>query len=172
MTIEKTIAATAELTGASLTAQSIAVMVADLAEYPAGDVTEALTRCRRECRRGLTLADILDRMPNQPPGPDEAWEIALRAEPWLGKYHSVVAPMAIIDAFPRKLAAANDWIGARLAFRAAYPEARRRHGRHVYLRIGTGETRTRHAIICDAVNAGIISETANVPLLETPREEN
>ena len=171
MSIERTIAATAELTGASLTAQAIAVMVADLAEYPAGDVTEALTRCRRECRRGLTLADIIDRMPSQPPGPDEAWELALRAEPWLPRGETLVIPRAIKEAFPFKLVAANDMYGARLAFRAAYPEAKRKHGRQVYLRIGEGETLTRAQVLTHAVERGIIPHTDVPLLLEAPREE-
>ena len=165
MSIERTIAATAELTGASLTAQAIAVMVADLtADFPSEWIEEALIRCRRECRHGLTLADILDRMPHQPPGPDEAWELALRAEPWLPRGETLVIPLCIMEAFPFKLVKANDMYGARLAFRAAYPQARRSRGSQVYFRVGADERRTKQQILSDAAEQGIIPH-ANIPLL-------
>ena len=165
MTIEKMIAMTAELTGTELSARAIAMMVSDLSEYAAEDVTVALKRCRRECRYKLTLADIIERLPNQPLIGAAAWEIALRAELWLDRYKTIIVPLAIWVAFPHRLVALNDMYGARIAFCAAYPEALRLHGREVHLRIGLHETRNRQQIMQDAFMAGILP-SANLKQLE------
>ena len=63
MQVEHMIAAVAEITGTELSPQAIAMMAGDLAEHPSADVMEALTRCRRELKGRLTLAEILERLP-------------------------------------------------------------------------------------------------------------
>lgn len=67
------LAVTAELTGTQLSTGAISVMVGDLSAYPEPQVMGALTRCRRELRGRLTVAEILARLDDGRPGAEEAW---------------------------------------------------------------------------------------------------
>lgn len=67
------VAVTAELTGTQLSEAAARVFCADLARYPLTQVLPALDRCRRECRGRLTLADVMQRLDDGRPGPEEAW---------------------------------------------------------------------------------------------------
>lgn len=78
--IARALAVTAELTGAELSEAAMDVMVHDLAGYPEPQVMGALTRCRRECRTRLTLADVITRLDDGRPGPEEAWAMVPRDE--------------------------------------------------------------------------------------------
>ncbi|MGB0972284.1 MAG: hypothetical protein ACPGVG_15190 [Mycobacterium sp.] len=78
--IARALAVTAELTGAELSEAAMDVMVLDLAAYPEPQVMGALTRCRRECRSRLTLADVISRLDDGRPGPEEAWAMVPRDE--------------------------------------------------------------------------------------------
>lgn len=78
--IARALAVTAELTGSEISEGALDVMVMDLAAYPEQQVMAALTRCRRECRHRLTLADIIQRLDDGRPGPEEAWAMVPRDE--------------------------------------------------------------------------------------------
>ena len=67
------IAVTAELCGTQLSESAARVFISDLAKYPHEQVLAALVRCRRECRGRLTLADVIQRVDDGRPGPEEAW---------------------------------------------------------------------------------------------------
>lgn len=67
------LAVTAELTSTQLSAGAARVLANDLAGYPEHQVLGALDRCRKELRGRLTLADILSRLDDGRPGPEEAW---------------------------------------------------------------------------------------------------
>jgi hypothetical protein len=64
-----------EITGTRLSEPSVRAMANDLARYPHQQVMGALTRCRREVRNRLTLADVIERLDDGRPGPQEAWSI-------------------------------------------------------------------------------------------------
>lgn len=67
------LAVTAELTGTQLSQAAAKVMAADLAPYPEHQVIVALGRCRKELKGRLTIADVVQRLDDGRPGPEEAW---------------------------------------------------------------------------------------------------
>lgn len=76
----KAVAVTAELTGTQLSPAAARVMVEDLALYPEGQVLSALNRCRRELKGRLTIAEVMTRLEDGRPGPEEAWAMIPRDE--------------------------------------------------------------------------------------------
>lgn len=87
------------VSGTTLSEAALALMVEDLAEHPAADVMRALAKCRRELHGRLGLAAILERLPNQPYGPEAAWAKAVAAR-LCDENVSVVIERAIFAAFP------------------------------------------------------------------------
>lgn len=67
------VAVTAELCGLTLSEAAAGVFVGDLAVYDEAQVIAALRRCRREVRGRLTVHDVVSRIDDGRPGPDEAW---------------------------------------------------------------------------------------------------
>lgn len=74
------IAVTAELTGTELSPAAAKVMATDLAAFPEPQVIGALTRCRRELKGRMTVADVLTRLEDGRPGPEEAWSMIPKSE--------------------------------------------------------------------------------------------
>lgn len=109
------------ITGNEISPIALDVMVEDLIPYGVEAVKVALTRCRRECRGRMALADILERLTaaDGRPDADEAWMTALQAEDesatvvWTGE-------TAQAFAIARPALEIRDKIGARMAFKAAY----------------------------------------------------
>ena len=71
--VARAVAVTAELTGSNLSEAALGVLVSHLVRYHEPAALRALERCRLELRRPLTLADVLDRIDDGHPGPEEAW---------------------------------------------------------------------------------------------------
>lgn len=69
----KAILVTSELCGRTFGEAAAAVFVSDLAAYPEAQVMAALVRCRKEVRGMLTMADVVNRLDDGRPSPDEAW---------------------------------------------------------------------------------------------------
>lgn len=76
----KAIAVTAELTGTQLTAAAARVLADDLSLYPEDQVMGALSRCRKELKGRLVVAEIIARLADGRPGPEEAWSMIPRDE--------------------------------------------------------------------------------------------
>lgn len=74
------IAVTAELCGTTLSAPAQRQLAADLARYPEDQVFGALAKCRRELKYRLTIAEIISRIDDGRPGPDEAWAMLPKGE--------------------------------------------------------------------------------------------
>lgn len=120
------VAVTAELTGTELSVPAARVLCEDLSRYPEQQVLGALLRCRRELRSRLTLADVIARLDDGRPGPDEAWAAIPRDEdetvvmtdeiatalgvcrPLLDAGDSIAARMAFLEAYRREIASARD----------------------------------------------------------------
>ncbi len=111
------IAVTAELCGRSFSPEAAAVFVDDLSGFDEQALLGALRRCRREVRGLLTVQDVVSRIDDGRPGPDEAWAQIPRDEA-----ASVVWTDEMAEAFgaASPLLAVGDKVGARLAFREAY----------------------------------------------------
>ena len=113
----KAIAVTAELTGTQFSEIAAEVMANDLAQYPEHQVMKALTRCRRELKGRLTIADVVTRLDDGRPGVEEAWSMIPRSESativWtdeMAEAYGIVAPMLN----------AGEEIPARMAFKEKY----------------------------------------------------
>lgn len=108
---------TCELVGQTMTDAAIEGIVAELSRYPEASVMESLLRCRRELRR-LTLADILDRLPGQHPGTEEAWALVSRC--LSNEQISIVWTDEMREAYGVASALASDPVAARMAFKECY----------------------------------------------------
>lgn len=155
-TLIKLVAVTAELLGTELSEPGLEMMLADLSAYAEPDVGQALTRCRRECRHRLTLADIVARLPHQPPGPEEAWARAVAARLW-EEQTTVVLARAIVEAFPHALW--PDRVAARMAFLEVYPGKLREYGTETWVSLGWDRP-GRETAVQEAVQQGRLSLAA------------
>lgn len=111
------LAATAELCGTKLSEAAAELMLSDLSDYDEQAVMVALSKCRRELKGRLTLAEIVSRIDDGRPGAEEAWAVLPFDEAT-----SVVWTKEMSDAFwiAQRLIDAGDKIAARMAFKEAY----------------------------------------------------
>lgn len=157
--ILKAVAVTAELTGTEITEMAAKVFAMDLAEYPKAAVMTALTRCRRELKGRLTLADVLNRVAEMDgrPSADESWAMMPMDEAatvvWTDEMAAawgVALPM--VD---------TDKVAARMAFKAAYQKGvdeARQTLRPVKWRASLGHDKAgREPVIRQAVQQGRLS---------------
>ena len=111
------IAVTAELTQTDLSKPAARVMADDLSAYPEPMVLAALTRCRREVKGRLTIADVVSRLDDGRPGPEEAWAMLPRDEAatvvWTDE-------MAEAMGVAQPLLNQGEFVPARMAFKEAY----------------------------------------------------
>ena len=100
------------------------------------------------------------------PDPDEAWAKAIAACIF-DQSRTVVIETAIFTAFPFALWP-DDKIGARMAFKAAYPRELRKHGGAMFVSLGF-DPELRRQVIVDAVEAGLLpAESGVTQVLEAP----
>lgn len=164
------LAVTAELTGAQISEAAARVMVADLEPYPEIQVLGALARCRKELRGRLTVADIVRRLDDGRPGPEEAWALMP-----LNEESTVVWTEEMAGAWgvALPLIEEDDRIAARMAFLESYRERVQRArdaGVPVKWTVSLGtNTAARTAAIEQAVRAGRISEERALALGYTPQ---
>jgi hypothetical protein len=122
--IVKAVLVTAELTATPLTEGAATAMVEHLSAYETPLVLRALARCQLELRGRMALADILDRLEDGHPAPEQAWalvgglragdtvvwtnEVALAYGQVAGILHDrVAARLAFLEGYRQKLAAAR-----------------------------------------------------------------
>lgn len=167
----KAIAVTAELTATQLSAPAARVMAEDLARYPEAQVLKALTRCRREVRSRLTIADVVSRLDDGRPGAEEAWAMLPKAESetavWTDEMSRAFGVcLHLIE---------QDQIAARMAFREAYGkyvQEARDNGAAVKWTVSLGhDAGGREAPLLQAVELGRLSiahARALIPDLRIP----
>ena len=111
------VAVTAELCGRTFSEGAARMFVEDLARFPEPAVLQALTRCRREVKGILTVQDVVSRLDDGRPGPEEAW-----AQMPFDEAQSVVwtAEMAHAFGVALPLLEEGDKVAARMAFKEAY----------------------------------------------------
>ena len=121
MTISKRlleeVQATEELCGSALSEGALAVLAGDLEGCDEAAIFSSLRRCRAEVRGRLNLAEILNRVDDGHPGPEEAWAMLPRDE-----FVTVVWTQQMASAWGlvRHLMDEGDMVAARMAFREAY----------------------------------------------------
>lgn len=111
------VAVTAELCGRTFSDAAAAMFVSDLSIYDEKAVIGALARCRREVRGMLTVQDVVSRLEDGRPGPEEAWAMMPRDE-----RQSVVWTQEMASAFGVVVGMLDSGqeIAARMAFKEAY----------------------------------------------------
>jgi hypothetical protein len=118
----RAVAVTAELCNTVLSEAAATVLSEDLAGYPEHQVVGALKRCRRELRgrQALTLGEILLRLDDGRPGPEEAW--AAVSQTANNEDITLVWTQEMSEAFGVALPLMNagELIPARMAFKEAY----------------------------------------------------
>lgn len=110
--------ATAEVMGTALSESAAMLMAEDLSAYPLQAVKDALVRCRRECKFRLTLAEIIERIDDGRPGPEEAWSLVPMSEG-----QTAVITDEIAACIPYGMIERGDMVAARMAFTEAYRKA-------------------------------------------------
>lgn len=149
------VAVTAELCGRTFSEAAARVFVADLGMYPEPAVIASLVRCRKEVRGMLTLSDVVSRLEDGRPGPQEAWAMIPKSERdsvvWTPEMASAwgIASSLLID---------GDSVAARMAFIEHYKTAvdkARSDGVPVSWSPSLGDSRAgREQAIGDAVRLG------------------
>ncbi len=150
---------TAEVVGDQITAGAAVLMVRDLSTYPLPMLEQALSSCRRELKGRLTLAAVLERVPDGHPAPNEAWAQAIRAE---DEGATVVWTEQTRDAWnaAQPLVLAGDKIAARLAFIEVYVhqvKQARAAGQMAVCHASIGhDPASRDAVLRSAVQRGLL----------------
>ena len=161
------IAVTAELTGTELSKHAARVMAEDLATYPEQQILGALVRCRRELRARLTIADIVARLDDGRPGPEEAWSICSVAVGDEGA--TIVWTEEMRAAMGVALPLHTDRIAARMAFKEAYERALQRarnDGTPCQWGVSLGWREDgRTGPIVEAIRQGRLAPEAAIPLI-------
>lgn len=163
--LSEAVAVTAELTQTHLSEIAVKVMLDDLARYPEHQVMGALTRCRRELKGRLTIADVLTRLDDGRPGVEEAWAMVPKGEDATVVWTEEMAQaMSVVhDLIDR------DEIAARMAFKEAYQrlcQAARDRNLPVSWSVSLGwDAQGREQVIREAVDKGrLTSEQATIYL--------
>lgn len=168
--ILEAIAVAAEMTGTELSKAALRGMELELEAYPEDAVLHALSRCRRELKHRLTLADIIERLSANDgrPTADEAWGKALAG---MDENATVILNDEISEAMgvARAIFQAGDKVGARMAFREAYDRViqRNREARvpvRWWASLGNDASR-REIAVQEGIRQGLIgNETARLVL--------
>ncbi len=154
----KAIAVTAELTQTEYSIDAARIMAEDLAQYDEQQVLAALVKCRRELKSRLTLAEIIARIDDGRPGPEEAWSMIPKDE-----FSSVVWTKEMSEALGvcYKLIESGDNVQARMAFIEAYKSRvnkARDAGEKVKWNPSLGhDPNSRETVLIEAVEKGRIS---------------
>lgn len=119
--VVRALAVTCEVMGLDVSAAAARVMAHDLADFDEHQVLRALERCRKEVKGArLMIADIIDRLEDGRPGPEEAWAEAPRDETssavWCAEQRQAWAAA-------RTLLAEGEVVQARMTFLEVYRKA-------------------------------------------------
>lgn len=168
--IIKALIVTAEITGTDLTESAARVMVADLQGYPEQQVLAALTRCRREVKGRLTLADILSRLDDGRPMPQEAWAMV---QPLFGNESaSCVWTAEMASAYGIASSIEGDMVAARIAFLEAYQKfvqmARDEKAPVAWIQCLGWDKAGRDRVLLDAVAKGRLTQEHASQFLSGP----
>lgn len=170
--IAQALIVTAEITGTDLTEHAARLMAQDLSAHPLEQVLVALTRCRREVKGRLTLADILSRLDDGRPGVEEAWAIV--AQTLGNESRSIVWTEEMAAAYGVAMNLADDQVAARMAFKEHYNAAvqqARDSKQPVRWSPSLGTDKAgRDAALLDAVRKGRLALEHVQPMLSNPDE--
>lgn len=116
--VVRVLKATAEIYGKNLSEAAAVMFLVDLQEYSPRQITEALSRCRKELTTFPTIAQVIGRIPDGRPGVEEAWAMLPKSED-----DSVVWTEEMAEAYGSVAQLlASDPVAARMAFKEIYPK--------------------------------------------------
>ena len=165
------VAVTAELCGRVFSEAAARVFVADLSAYPEHQVMGALTRCRKECKGLLTVADVVSRLDDGRPGAEEAWAMIPKTESGTAVW-TTEASQAFGVAV--RLLDCGDEVAARMAFKETYSRMvaqARDAGEPVQWHVSLGhDVHARTGPVLEAVKAGRITSDHAMGLLPAPEQ--
>lgn len=78
--IDRALLLLAENFGREISPGLAKMLIRELEAYPEAAVLQALRRCWRECTRFPSMAEIIERIPDGRPGPEEAWAMIPKDE--------------------------------------------------------------------------------------------
>lgn len=165
-TLVKLVIATAEVMGAEMSLDGARLMCDDLSRYPEPQVAAALTRVRKELRGRFSLAEVIARIDDGRPGPEEAWGMFPKDEASTAVVTTEMQ-LAMRAAWP--LVQEGDTVAGRMAFKEAYQrivsEARDK-GEPVKWEPSLGHDKGgREAPLLEAVKLGRLSAQRVIGLL-------
>ncbi|MDE2098924.1 MAG: hypothetical protein KGL39_16845 [Patescibacteria group bacterium] len=152
------VAVTAELCGRTFSEAAARMFMQDLSLYDEKAVIKALSKCRKEVKGLLTVADVVARLDDGRPGAEEAWAMMPFDE-----RQSVVWTDEMSQAFGvcGPLLSAGDKVAARMAFKESYTRLvaeSRDLGKRVNWTPSLGHAREgREPVLRDAVEKGRLS---------------
>lgn len=111
------LATTAELCGTNLSEAAAKLMLTDLAEFDERAVLVALSKCRRELKGRLTIADVISRIDDGRPGAEEAWAMLPRDEATTAVW---TEEMSVAWGTVRFMIDEGETVAARMAFKESY----------------------------------------------------
>lgn len=159
----RAIMATAELLGTDISQEAAMMLSRDLASYSEPQVLEALRRCRHEVRSRLTVAEIIARIDDGRPGPEEAWAMIPREGNQLAERATIVWTEEMCAAWGAcyRLLEDGDQVAARMAFLEKYRaavSAARSDGKPVRWSVSLGaDPAGRESAIVEAAARGRLS---------------
>lgn len=158
--------------GISLSDASKKAVVGALEQYPEAEVSKALDRCMVECKGRLSLADIVSRIDDGRPSPNEAWGMLPKSE-----YESAMLTDEMSSAYGVCCGMMDDAVGARMAFLEAYRrEVDKSRAEHIPVKwtFSAGFDKShREAVLKQAVSKGQLTAghaDKIIPKLESPKD--
>lgn len=136
--------------GRSFDKATLAVYLKQLSRYDCDAVHVSLSRCMQEIKGHVALSDIISRIDDGWPSPDEAWSMCPHSE-----HETVVAPDEALCAYGDVSSLSDDRVAQRMAFKDTYMrrrEAAKLRGRKPAWRVSLGldpagrEAPLRHAV--------------------------
>jgi len=164
--ITAAIATAAEVVGTELTTGALKAMVRVLSRYDFRAVMQAVESAMLECKYKITLADIIERIPDDRPRPSEAWAMVPKSES-----ESAVLPDEAVRALgvANPIIHAGDMIAARRAFVESYERfcaESKRAGEPVRWRLAAGwDAKQRDDAVIAAAREGKLGYKQTAQLL-------
>ena len=162
-----TLTGVASFYGTELNKMSLNIYWETLREHDLEALQEAMRSHVKDPEHGRFMpkpADIVRHLPaDRIMGADAAWEVAMISRLW-DEDATIVVSRAAFRAFPFSIWDMGDKVGARMAFKDAWPAALAKYGGQVVVSLGYHE-KSRAAAVLDAVRTGMIERQAARSLL-------
>lgn len=171
-TLAEALRTATELIGYTPSDDAADAMLAMLSLYPEEMARLAIVRASRECRGRLALADLLERLDDGRPGPEEAWGTVGSADERRSYVSTTEAMQALAEA--RMLLALGDGVAGRMAFLESYRRivsVNRARGAAPEWTISLGtDPGQREAALRHAVERGRLEPARAAAVLGVPEE--